>query len=338
MRSNCCGSFIFAVWTRLLASALVLAAVSCRMEPAPQSLEFAYVRGAEEPLRDQLGPSSRPIATLQGGERVAILARRSRWVQVRTASGQYGWLHTQSLASQETFDQFHKFAEQTASLPSQGKAIARRDANLHLKPSRDSETFRLLREGEAVEVVAHQVAERLRSSANRQSASGQDVGLEGNGSAQVAAAVEVRQLENWLLVRDSEPRAGWVLENFLDMNVPMEVAQYSEGLRIRAWFVLHVEQDQTGEHPWYLWATVRPRPGLPYDYDEIRVFVWNPRNARYETSYRERNLIGYYPIQVDRRQTPGGVSPAFTLQLEDETGRRFQKNYVMAGRVVRPQS
>ena len=330
MRSNCYVSFLFVLWTRLLASALVLAAVACRNAPAPPSQEFAYVRGAEQPLRDQLGPSSRPIAALQGGDRVDVLARRSRWVQVRAATGQVGWLHSQSLVSQETFDRFHKLAKETASLTSQGTALARRDANLHLEPSRDSEVFHLLRKEEEVEVVAHRAVERAGSGVRLGESRAE---LDEESSAQVS----VRQPENWLLVRDARPRAGWVLESLLDMNVPLEVAQYSEGLRIRAWFVLHVEQDQAGEHPWYLWATVRPRPGLPYDYDEIRVFVWNPRNARYETSYRERNLIGFYPIQVTRRETPAGVSPTFTLHLEDETGRRFQKNYVMAGRVVRPQ-
>ncbi|MBI4443051.1 MAG: SH3 domain-containing protein [Acidobacteria bacterium] len=336
VRSNCYVSFLFALWTRLMASALVLAVSACRSEPAPPSQGFAYVRGAEQPLRDQLGPSSHPIATLQGGDRVEVLARRSRWVQVRAAAGQGGWIHSESLVSQETFDRFQKLAKETASLPSQGTALARRDANLHLEPSRNSEVFHLLREEEVVEVVSHRAAERASPGESR-AAPRQDVEPGAESSDQVPAQVYVRQPENWLLVRDTRPRAGWVRESFLDMNVPLEVAQYSEGLRIRAWFVLHVEQDPAGEHPWYLWATVDPRPGLPYDFDEIRVFVWNPRNTRYETSYRERNLIGFYPIQVTRRETPAGVSPAFTLHLEDETGRRFQKNYVMAGRVVRPQ-
>jgi hypothetical protein len=73
---------------------------------------------------------------------------------------------------------------------------------------------------------------------------------------------------------------------------------------------------------------------LPYDFDEIRVFVWNPNQDRYETSYRERNLIGFYPIRVGSRETPRGLSPSFVLPVEDETGRRFEKQYVMAGRVV----
>ena len=88
------------------------------------------------------------------------------------------------------------------------------------------------------------------------------------------------------------------------------------------------------ERPWYLWATISRVAGLPYDFDAIRVFVWDPNRDRYETSYRERNLIGFYQIRVGSQETPRGLSPSFVLPVEDETGRRFEKQYVMAGRVV----
>ena len=109
-------------------------------------------------------------------------------------------------------------------------------------------------------------------------------------------------------------------------------------LRVRGWFVLFEEHDKGEVHPWYLWVTIRPRAGLPFDYDEFRVFVWNPRMSRYETSYRQRNLIGFYPVQVGSRETPAGQIPTFSLQLEDEKGTRFRKNYAMNGRIVRPES
>ena len=126
-----------------------------------------------------------------------------------------------------------------------------------------------------------------------------------------------------------------MLEPFANLNPPFEVGQYREGLRIRAWFVIHRELDDGIERPWYLWATMRRAAGLPYDFDEIRVFVWNPNRDRYETSYRERNLIGFYPIRVGSRETPRGPSPTFALPVEDETGNRFEKQYVMGGRLVR---
>jgi hypothetical protein len=251
-------------------------------------------------------------------------------VQVRSARGDTGWVQQQYLASQEVFDRFRGLADKTVALPSQGKAIARRAVNLHLEPGAESEMLYRLAEGEGADVLSHRVAERAsRPSINQRTSRG------GGSEAPAAADLEVKGSEDWLLVRASGDRAGWAPEAAMDMNVPIEVAQYSEGLRIRAWFVLNVEQDQKGEHPWYLWATVRPRRGWPFDYDEIRVFVWDPRNSRYETSYRQRNLIGFYPIRVGRRATPGGQTPAFSLQLEDEKGSRFERNYFMVGRQAR---
>ena len=291
-------------WRRALAAFLILPVVSCAPQPGPEVLGIAYVGSAETPLFIQLGPSAQVIGSLEAGEQVEILGRRPRWVQIRSANGRTGWVQERRLVSQQVFDQFQQLAGKVNSLPSQGAALMRREANLRLEPSRVSEMFYQLAEGEEIEVLEHRAVE---------------------------------EAEDWFLIRASGGRVGWVLENVFDMNVPLEVAQYREGLRIRAWFVLHKEQDHGQERPWYLWATIRRVAGLPYDFDEIRVFVWNLGKARYETAYRERSLTGFYPLEVGSRETPNGPAPTFRLQLEDQAGKRFRKNYIMAGRLVRPE-
>lgn len=317
-----------------LALCIGLAAGGCSTQPpSPQTPDFAYVRGVDVPLLDQLGPASSSIGSLNNGDTVEVLGTRPRWTHVRTADGRTGWMRSSSLADRGLRDQFHSLTVQSSSLPSQGTALMRRDANLHLKPDRDSETFYRFAEGGEAEVLAHRVA--VRSTARR-AATQDDSSTE--EAAASAAEVAVQTFEDWLLVRDSEARTGWMLESFADMNPPFEVAQYREGLRIRAWFVIHSEMDEGIKRPWYLWATIRRLAGLPYDFDEIRVFVWNPNRDRYETSYRERNLIGIYPIQVGSRPTPRGPSPTFTLRVEDETGKHLAKHYVMEARRVRPVS
>jgi hypothetical protein len=267
------------------------------------------------------------VGSLNNGDEVEILGRRTRWTQVRTASGQTGWMQSRFLADAAVRDRFRALALQSASLPSQGTALLQRDANLHVEPGRDSDTFYRLAKGGEAEVLQHRVASR--GSVRRTAPE------EGDSAAGPAAELLVQTPEDWLLVRDSEGRTGWMLESLADMNPPFEVGQYREGLRIRAWWVIHRETDDSIERPWYLWATVRRLAGLPYDFDEIRVFVWNPSRDRYETSYRERNLIGFYPIGIGARDTPGGPSPTFALQVEDETGNRLEKRYVMEGRIVR---
>ena len=313
-----------------LALWMAIAAAGCSRPSDPPPPRIAYVRGANVPLRDQLGPSSTLRGSLASGEPVEVLATRPRWSQVRSASGRIGWIQSRFLADPEVHERFRLLADQSDALPSQGAAILRREANLHLEPGRDTETFYHFPEREVVEVLAHRVADGVPA---------RPTGA-GNGASAFEAEdlppaeLAVQTLEDWLLVRAAGRKVGWLLESSVEMNPPVEVAQYREGLRIRAWFVIHREMDDGVERPWYLWATIRRVAGLPYDFDEIRVFVWNPNRDRYETSYRERNLIGFYPIRVGTQDTPRGPSPAFALPVEDETGKRFEKNYVLAGRLV----
>ena len=315
----------------LLAGCVLLAGAGCSRAHTTPRLETAYVKGVAVPLRAQLGPTSGTVATLKGGERVEVVAKRARWVEVRVEGGRTGWLHSRFLASPELFSQFQRLAAETASLPSEGQARIRREASLHLEADNHSDVFYSLPERVAVEVLAHRVAERIDSPTNSDKVAEQET----NKPEDQATEVEVRRNEDWLLARDSTGKTGWLRESLIDMSPPIEIARYNEGLRIRAWFVIYREQHGDEVHPWYLWATIRPHPGLPYDYDEIRVFVWNPQKSRYETSYRERKLIGYYPVETGSRQTRSGPSPTFSLQLEDQSGKRFRKAYIMEGRLVK---
>lgn len=310
---------------------LGLALTGCTGPAAPPPRETAYVRGEGGALRDQLGPSSNLVGTLESGEAVEVLATRPRWAQVRSARGHTGWVQSRFLVGPEVHDRFRSLAAQAESFPPQGTALLRREADLHLEPLRGSETFYGLPERAEVEVLAHRVEERAPAAR----VNPDNPPSESEAGDGPPAGLAVQALDDWFLVRASGGKAGWVFESLLDMNVPVEVARYREGLRIRAWFVIYREMDEGVEHPWYLWATIRPVAGLPFDFDEIRVFVWDPVRDRYETSYRERNLIGFYPIQVGSQETPRGPAPSFRLQREDETGKRFQKNYVMVGRTVR---
>ena len=326
---KCCSLEAVRFCKVLLAAVLALTAPGCAQQQRTKVLETAYVRSGDVPLRDQLGPTSNLVTTLDAGQKVEVLDKRARWVQIRLADGKTGWVHSRMLASQELFDQFRRLLDDTASLNSQGKATIRRAANLHLEPDGRTESLHRLLEEELVDVLAHRVAER--SGPPGQGSKMGNAELQQDDTAQI----QISRYEDWMLVRASGRRAGWVRESSLDMAPPIEIARYNEELRIRAWFVLYQEQNKGETHPWYLWATIHPQPGLPFDYDEIRIFVWNPGKSRYETSYRERNLIGFYPVKISMVNSPAGPTPAFSLELEDTAGRRFHKNYVMAGRLVK---
>ncbi len=132
-------------------------------------------------------------------------------------------------------------------------------------------------------------------------------------------------MEDWTMVRLKDGRVGWVLTRMLYMAIPDEVAQYAEGHRISSYFALAdiQDQDQT-KHAW-LWTTISER-GVRYDFDGLRVFTWNTRRHRYETVYRERNLVGYYPVEAAR--TPSGAN--FSV-IVDQNGSTLKKTYAFNG-------
>ena len=101
-------------------------------------------------------------------------------------------------------------------------------------------------------------------------------------------------MEDWWLVRDPENHVGWVLGRLIDLDVPLEVAQYAEGQRIVACFVLNEVKDADKKVAQYLTLLSEAKDGMPFDYNQARVFTWNVRRHRYETAYRERGLNGLF--------------------------------------------
>jgi hypothetical protein len=131
-------------------------------------------------------------------------------------------------------------------------------------------------------------------------------------------------LDDWTLVRTKADEVGWVLTRNLLLSIPDEVAQYAEGKHITSFFDLGTVQDEVKgpKHHW-LWTTGPML--LPYDFDSWRVFLWNRRKHRYETSYRQRDLEGYFPVHVD------SASPAFQLVTKDDDGKFRRRSYLFDG-------
>ncbi len=101
-------------------------------------------------------------------------------------------------------------------------------------------------------------------------------------------------MEDWTLIRTKAGETGWVLTRNLNISVPDEVAQYAEGKRITSYFEIgSINDEEKGlKHDW-LWTTLSGDD--PVDFDSWRVFIWNLRRHRYETSYRQRDLIRLFP-------------------------------------------
>jgi hypothetical protein len=128
-------------------------------------------------------------------------------------------------------------------------------------------------------------------------------------------------MEDWWLVRDSKGQVGWMLSRRLDVDVPDEIAGYSEGQKIVGAYVLTKVYDSESSVPdkmvpEYVSVTNAYKDGLPYDFDQVRVFTWNTKKHRYETAYRQRNLQGYLPVTVSLGKNAQGQSvPEFSITV-----------------------
>jgi hypothetical protein len=142
-------------------------------------------------------------------------------------------------------------------------------------------------------------------------------------------------MEDWWLVRDSENHVGWALGRMIDVDVPLEIAQYAEGQRIIASFVLSEVQDGENKVAQYLVLLNENKDGQPTDYNQIKVFTWNVKKHRYETAYRER-IDGNLPVTVAHEDfEKEGNLPTFTLHIPDNTGTIGERKYKLNNPIVR---
>jgi hypothetical protein len=122
----------------------------------------------------------------------------------------------------------------------------------------------------------------------------------------------------------------------LDVDAPLDIAQYAEGQRFVAFFVLDEVQDGAKKVPQYLCLLTEPRDGSPYDYDQVRLFTWNLRKHRYETAYREHRLDGVLPVTVTQEDFgKDGMLPVFILRVEDQAGNINERKYRLKTPIVK---
>jgi Bacterial SH3 domain len=296
-------------------------------------LEVAYVSGVQATLRDHVAAVYEKAGVVKNGERVEVLDHDRRFVKVRTAGGTTGWMEQRYLVSQEVFDQIQKLTADNQNDPVQARGVTRNDTNLHVEPGRDTEHLYQISSGEKLSLLKRGTAEKPGAVAalSRSTSHSAMPGNKKNEQDKKPGPV----IEDWWLVRDSHNRVGWVLARMVDLDVPLDVAQYAEGQRIVAFFVLNQVQDGDKKVAQYLTVLTEPKDGLPFDFNQIRVFTWNVRRHRYETAYRER-MEGVLPVTVSQENfEKEGVLPAFVIRVKDDNGNVAERKYKLNTPIVR---
>lgn len=296
----------------------------------------------EAVLRDRVAAAYTKTGVLHNGERVVVLERMPsrRFVRVRSARGEEGWVQERYLTDQQTFEALQKLAEQFKDAPAQAVAETRAQVNLHVAPGRKTEHLYQLNENVKVDLLERKTADK--NSVPVVSAQQKPDGKEAESeplagdepTPQKPGAAPV--LEDWWLVRDAQKRVGWVLRGMLYVDAPIEIAQYAEGHRIVAFYLLDEVQDGDKKEGEYLMMLSENKDGLAYDYDKARVFTWNIRRHRYETAFRDSGLTGFLPVTLGKENFGNeGNLRTFTLQVADETGALHDQKFKFNPPIVR---
>ncbi|HEX4156111.1 MAG TPA: SH3 domain-containing protein [Acidobacteriaceae bacterium] len=307
----------------------VSALAGCSHFRAHNEDKYVYVIAKESYLRDRVAAVSNRTGEVTNGERLVVLERDRRFVKVKTPDGAVGWMEARLTADQDLANQFVTLGKDHLHDPVVAKATARDDVYLHIAPGRETDRFYRLAEGDTMSLLERaSVAKPVSPGAaiaesEKAVISRAEKRAKGKGASAEAAAEPV--LEDWWLVRDAKGQTGWVYSRLIDVNIPDALERYAEGQRIVGAYVLaHADDPDSGminngqtvtSIPEYVTVVAGWKTGLPYDFDEVRVFIWNVKKHRYETSLRERNFYGYLPVRVSMQTDPYGKTPDAAMKL-----------------------
>jgi hypothetical protein len=328
-----------------------------RPKPAQQ---YVYVTAKQTFLRDRVAAVSNRTGTVVNGDRLVVLEHGRRFFRVRTDKGEQGWIDEKAVATQDIFNAFQDLGQARKADPAVASAVVRDDVNMHLKPGKDTARLFRLAEGDKVQLLARATLPKpVPGGAPAKPAVAKGVPTAGEEPAALPPPIA---MEDWWLARDAHGRTGWLLSRMLDVDVPDSVGRYAEGQRIVGAYVLSTIHDDGAEGankdiPIYLTLLSPYLAGLPYDFDQVRVFTWNLKMHRYETAFREKNVEGYLPVQIAMGKDPYGKAalaqtslPTFTYRVlaadagpvvpDPVTGmvtpgRTLAKTYRLEGNLVR---
>ncbi len=289
--------------------------------------DTVYVSARQMYLHDRVAAVSNRVAEVVNGQPLEVLEHERRFLKVKTEKNEIGWIEERAVIDAKSFQGFEQLASQHKEDPVVATGVLRDDLYLHILPGRETEHFYLLTNNAKVQLL-------VRASVPKTS-------TPGFGAPPAPAAPKPSQaikkparptaapvprpseappvvMEDWWLVRDGQGHAGWMLAGRMDVDVPDEIAAYAEGQRYVGAYVFNKVLDlhaSTPDHevPQYVTVLSPPQSGLPFDFDQVRVFTWSLKHHRYETAFRLHPIQGYLPVLV----TPAsaGSAPTFSFQI-----------------------
>src|SRR5580658_2199153 len=285
----------------LLLAMVPLLAGCGRFSPKPPP-EYVYVSAKQMFLRDRLAAVSNRVGEVTNGQRLLVVDRARRFVKVKTDKGEIGWIDGHAIIEEKVYDQFADLNTQHAKDSVIATGVLRDDSYMHDAPGRRADHFYLLPENDKLQLLTRasvpkpmppQAVPVPVPAAKPAKAKENAAGKKSSGK-KAAAAPDPTQpvMQDWWLVRDAQGRTGWIWSRMLDVDIPAEIAGLSEGQRYVGAYLLRTVDDADSNFPdkkapEYVTVINSWKDGLPYDFDQVRVFTWNTRKHRYETAYRQ---------------------------------------------------
>jgi SH3-like domain-containing protein len=298
-----------------------------KLRPKPEA-QYVYVTAKQTFLRDRVAAVSNRTATVSNGDKLQVLEHGRRYVRVQTEKGEQGWIDEKAVATQEIYDQFDTLKQGHKADPTIASGVVRDEVYMHLKPGRDTEKFYRLSEGEKLTLLQRATLPKPLPPGTRVPKP-VPVAPAATGAKTAAPAPEAPAppvMEDWWLVRDSKGDTGWLYSRMMDVDAPDSITRYAEGQRVVGAYVLTTVNDPEAERqdknvPIYVTVMSPYKAGLPYDFDQVRVFTWSVKKHRYETGFRDKNIEGYLPVTIKMAPDPYGKSPAATTPAPTFTYR-----------------
>ena len=278
---------------------------------------YVYVTAKTTFLRDRIAAVSNRTGNVVNGQRLEILDQNRRFYRVRTDKGEVGWIDEREVATEKVAYDFAALHARHNDDKPVATGSVREDVYLHTLPGRETDKLYRLEEGDKLKLLQ-------RASTLKPLPPGTPVpGLAKSAvpvkskatkpdSTPPPTATEPPAMEDWWLVTDSRGLTGWMLSHYLDTDAPDSVARYAENQRIVGAYVLNKVTDPelqgaSQEVPNYVVVLSPYQAGLPYDFNQLRVFYWNLKKHRYEGANRDKNILGYLPVKIG--VDPGSASP-----------------------------
>lgn len=312
-----------------------------------EQYDMVYVAARQMYLHDRVAAVSERVAEVKNGQPLQVLEHNRRFLKVKTEKNEIGWIEERAVIDSQTYQQFVQLAEQHKNDPVVATATLRDDLYVHVAPGRDTDHFYLLPGNAKLDLLARAAAPKVSGSsapiripataAPQQSKKAAEIPATGKAAAGTGKTGPVKSaepakpaaaqpeapppvMEDWWLARDGKGHVGWLLASRMDVDVPDAIGEYGEGQRfVGSWTLTKVTDpdSNTPDHqvPEYLAVLAPTSSGLPFDFDQVRVFTWSLHHHRYETAFRLHPIQGYLPVKVFMQSTPKGSVPAFSFEI-----------------------